>query len=64
MTRPNLERFIATLGIIDASILLHRYPITLERWRDGQDDIPKAVADWLAGWAASSDSTLQKPCHF
>jgi hypothetical protein len=50
MTRHILAQFIAQAGIVDASIMLHRYPITLERWRDGVDDIPPKVADWLAGW--------------
>jgi hypothetical protein len=58
MTRPILERFIAAHGIIDSPIMLHRYPITLERWRDGQDEIPKAVANWLEGWAASRESAV------
>src|SRR4051812_24124585 len=57
MTRPILESFIAQVGIIDASIMLHRYPITLERWGDGQDQIPLAVAEWLAEWAAGSPAT-------
>ena len=50
MSRPTLERFIAAHGITDASILLHRGPHQLERWRDGQDVIPEALADWLAEW--------------
>jgi hypothetical protein len=35
MTRCILTRFIAKVGIVDASIMLHRQPPTLERWRDG-----------------------------
>jgi hypothetical protein len=50
MTRPILERFIAQFGIVDASILLHRHPLTLEGWRNGQADIPAKDAKWLAGW--------------
>jgi hypothetical protein len=52
MTRAILSHFIDLVGITDASIMLHRYPHTLERWRDGQDDIPRHVADWLADWDA------------
>ena len=61
MTRQRLERFIAEYGIVDASILLHRQPITLERWRNGQDDIPSAEAEWLAGGVLLARSACQAP---
>jgi hypothetical protein len=53
MTRQILSRFIEQVGITDASILLHRGPHRLERWRDGIDDIPANVAAWLAEWDAN-----------
>lgn len=59
MTRQHLERFIAEFGIVDASILLHCHPITLERWRNGQDDIPKKEAEWLAAVAVKIDESLE-----
>jgi hypothetical protein len=58
MTRALLAQFIDQVGIVDASILLHRYPITLERWSNGRDEIPQRVADWLAGWAKADESEV------
>lgn len=47
MTRTLLTNFIATHGITDASIRLGRHPIALTRFRDGVDEIPEEIADYL-----------------
>jgi hypothetical protein len=59
-TRSLLSRFIDQAGITDASIMLHRHPIKLVRWRNGQEDIPEAVAKRLAGWDAGVPGTLTR----
>jgi hypothetical protein len=43
-SRALLTRFVGRYGIVDASIMLGRHPISLERMRDGQDEIPQSVA--------------------
>lgn len=53
MTRPLLSRFIAQVGIVDASILLRRHVIALERMVSGVDEIPQSLAEYLKRWEGS-----------